>query len=71
MFFFDETKAIQKTEITKRAHTFKNYLHSYNIEFLNSCNLQLQFKYTELTIKNRLKGLLNELRGFKFVIILV
>ena len=38
---------------------------------LSSFNQQLQLKNTEFAIKNKLKKLLNELRGFKFVTILV
>ena len=47
------------------------YVHSYNFEILNSFNPELQLKNTELAIKNKLKKLLNESRGFKFVITLV
>ena len=46
----------KKTEkITKRAHTFKGYASSYNVEVLNSFDPELQLKYTESAIKNKLK----------------
>ena len=38
---------------------------------LNSFNPELQFKNSQFEIKNRLKSLLNKLRGFKFIIGLV
>ena len=38
---------------------------------LNSFNPELQFKNSKFEIKNRLKSLLNKLRGFKFIIGLV
>ena len=54
-------------KITKRTHCFAS---SYNVEILNSFNLDLQLKDTESAIKNKLKTLLTELRRFKFVTIL-
>ena len=33
-FFFVQTKTINKAKITKQAHIFKNYTHTYNIEIL-------------------------------------
>ena len=58
-------------KITKQAHAFKGYASSYNVEILNSFNPELQLKDTESAIKNKLKELLTELRGFKFVTTLV
>ena len=55
----------------KTSTCFQNYPYTYNVEILNSFNPELQLKNTEFTIKNKLKNLLNELRGFKFVKILV
>ena len=57
----------KNVKTTKRAHAFKCYASSYNVEFLNSFNSKLQLKDTESAIKNKLKKLLTELRGFKFV----
>ena len=34
--FFDKTKTTKKAKITKQAHAFKNYAHTYNVEILNS-----------------------------------
>ena len=53
---------------TKRTHCFAS---SYNVEILNSFNLDLQRKDTECAIKNKLKTLLTELRRSKFMTILV
>ena len=55
----------------KQADAFKGHVSSYNIENLNSFNTELQLKYTESAIKNKLNKFLSGLRGFKFVTILV
>ena len=57
----------KNVKTTKRTHAFKCYASSYNVGFLNSFNSRLQPKDTESAIKNKLKKLLTELRGFKFV----
>ena len=44
---------------------------SYKIEILISFNPELQLKHTGSAIKNNLKVLLTELRGFEFVTTLV
>ena len=54
-------------KITKRAHAFKGYASTYNVEIFNFLNPELQLKDTESPIKNKLKKLLSELKGFKFV----
>ena len=46
-------------------HTF---VHLENLNYFNS---ELQLENTESAIKNKLKNLVNELKGFKFVITLV
>ena len=46
-------------------HTF---VHLENLNYFNS---ELQLKNTESAIKKKLKNLVNELKGFKFVITLV
>ena len=53
---------------TKRTHCF---VSSYNVEILNSFNLDVQLKDTECAITNKLKTLLTELRRSKFMTILV
>ena len=58
-------------KITKQAHAFKYYASSYNIEILNYFDPELQQKNIESTIKNKLKKLLFELKGFEFVAKLV
>ena len=47
-------------KITKRAHAFKDYASPYDVETLNSFNLELQ-------LKNKLIELLTQLTGFTFV----
>ena len=44
-----------KKEIKKRAHAFKGFLSSYDVEILNSFNSELQLNDTESAIKNKLK----------------
>ena len=61
----------KNTKITKRSHAYKGYASTYNVELLNSFNPNLQFKNTEFAIRNKLKDLLTELRGFKFVTTLI
>ena len=56
---------------TKQAHPFKGYAISYNAEILNSFSSELLLKDIESAIKKKLKKLLTELRGFKFVTTLV
>ena len=68
--FLEETKTIKK-KITKAANAFKNYAHNDNVEILNPLNPSVQLRNTEFAIENKLKNLLNKLRGFKFVITLV
>ena len=50
-FFFHGTKAIKRSKITKKAHAFKSYAYTYNVEILNSFNPELEFKYIKSTIK--------------------
>ena len=57
-------------KITKK-HAFKGFASTYNAEILNSFNPELQLKDTESAIENKLKKILSELRGFKFVTTLV
>ena len=51
----------------KRTHAFKGYTSSYKVEILNSFNRKPQLKDTASAIKIKLKKLLSEWRGFKFV----
>ena len=50
---------------------FKVFVSTYNVEILNSFNPYLHLIDTESSIKNKLKKLLYELGGFKFVTRLV
>ena len=61
----------KNAKITKRAHPFKDYATSYNVEILNAVNPELQLQHTESEIKNKLKKIFTELREFKFVTKLV
>ena len=58
---------IENIKITKRAHPFKAYSSSYNVEILNCFNPELQLKDTESAIKSKFIELLTKLQGFKFV----
>ena len=51
----------------KRAHAFKGYSSSYNVEVLIFFNPELQLEDTKSPIKNNLKKLFFELRGFNLV----
>ena len=42
----------KNVKVTKRAHTFKGYASSYNVEILYSFNPKLQLKDTVSAIKN-------------------
>ena len=61
----------KNAKIIKRANAFKGYASSYNVEILNSFNLELQLKDTESSIKNKLIDLLTELKVFRIVSTLV
>ena len=50
---------------------FKAMQVYYNVEILNSFNPELQLKDTESAVKSKLRELLTQLRGFKFVTTLV
>ena len=50
-----------------RSLAYKGYASNYNVDILNSFNPELQLQNTESAIKNKLKDLLYEVRGFKFV----
>ena len=58
---------IKNVKLIKRFHAYKDYGSTNNVDILNSFNLELQFQSTEYAIKNKVKGLLPEPRGFKFV----
>lgn len=76
--FFDETKTVKKAKIIKRVYAFK-IMHTFimlKIRFAYQVfPWELQIKDTESSlikaIKFKLKKLLNELRGFKFVVVLI
>ena len=44
----------ENVRIIKRAHAFKGFASSYNVDILNSSNLELQLKETESAIKSKL-----------------
>ena len=46
-------------------------MSTYNLEMLNSFNLEVQFKDTEFVVRNKLTDLLTELKEFEFVTTLV
>ena len=61
----------KKAKITKRSHAYNGYGSSYIADILNSFNPELQLKNSESAIRNKLMGLMTELKGFKFVMTLV
>ena len=68
--FFDE-KGYKNGKITKPTHAYKVCLSTHSVGILNSFNPELQLKGTAFVIRNKVKNLFNELRGFKFVTELV
>ena len=50
---------------------YKGYASSYNIEILSTFNPELHLRDTEFAIKNKLKKILTELTGFKFITTLI
>ena len=46
-------------------------MSTYNLEMLNSFNLEVQFKDKEFVVRNKLTDLLTELKEFEFVTTLV
>ena len=59
----------KNVKITK--HAFKSFTSTYNVEILNSFNSELQLKDAKSAIKSQLIELLTQLKGFKFVTILI
>ena len=45
---------LKNAKITKRAHAFKGYANSYNVEILSSFNPELQLKEIESAFKSKL-----------------
>ena len=66
--YFLSEKNIRKT---KREHAVESFGGTYYVEILNSFNLQLQLKDTESAIKSKLIELLTQLKGYKFVIVVL
>ena len=56
-----------------QSNSSDNFIHHYNVKILNPFDLELQLinNNTKPVIKNKLKGLLNELKTFKVQTILV
>ena len=61
----------KNVKITKRERASKGFASTYNVKILNSLNPELQLKDTESGIKNKVKEILSQLWGFKFVTTLV
>ena len=57
----------KNAKIMKRSHVYKSYVSTYNIQIRSSSDLEQQLKDTNSAIRSKLKDLLNELTGFKFV----
>ena len=69
--FFGEKKNSKNGKMTKRSHAYKGYVITHIAEILNSFNPGVQLKGTEFAIRNKLKYVITELIGFKFVTALV
>ena len=56
-------------EIGKQTHAYKGYASTYNVDILH--NPELQLKNADAAINNKLNYLLSELRGFKFMTLIL
>ena len=65
--FFDKTNSIKSVKRAKRSHVYKVYASTYNADISYTFNPELQLRNTESAMKNRLRGLLTELKGFNKV----
>ena len=54
-----------------QSHSSGKCMHQYNVKILNLFDPELQLINTKPKIKNKLKGLLNELKKFKVQTVLV
>ena len=68
---FDKKKTIRNVKITYQSHAYKGYASTYDVENSNSFDPEIQLKNKEPVIKEKLRDLLPELIGFKFVTTLV
>ena len=59
----------EQLSIIKTDRAFKGYAMSYKIEIVERKNPVLQLEASKLSIKNLFSDLLNELKGFKYQII--
>ena len=64
---FSWSKDYKKAKITKQFYVYKVYASTYNVEILNYFIPELPLKDTEFTNRIKLKDLLTEMKGFKFV----
>ena len=62
---------VEKYAKMMQSNSSDNCVHRYNIEILNTFDLELQLIDTKPMIKNKLKELLSDLRKFKAQTILV
>ena len=63
---FDTTNAKQYYQTYLKKKQTNKLICTYNVEIMNCFNHELQLKDTESAIKNKLKHLLTELKGFSF-----
>ena len=54
----------KNVKITKRAHAFKGFASSCNVEILNSFNPELQLKDTESAIKKKPNRFIDSIKSF-------
>ena len=60
--FYDELSVV------KKSNTSKGYPRSYKVEISESKDRLVQLEASKSSIKDLLKGLLNEMKGFKYQI---
>ena len=61
----------KKLKSSKRAHIFKGFASSYNVDILNYSNPEIQLEDTESAFKKKLINLLTHWKGFKFATTIV
>ena len=69
--FFWWNKDYKNAKITELSHAYRGYASTYNVKVFNFFDPERQLKDTESAIRNKLKDILPEVKGFKFMMALV
>ena len=64
--FLKTLDKVEKYTKMMKSNSFDNCVHRYNVEILNHFDPDLQLINTKPVIKDKLKGLLKELKSLKF-----